>query len=179
MANLAGNYPEDTLANRFTTMDMDRRAKLVRARECAQLSIPQLLPPENWTEQYALPQPFSSATAKGVTGMASRILSALMPLNDMPFFQFSLKDGTEPDPEALPGPDKSNNILSILVRQGFIPGRSIPPGGHPGPLSPQADCGQKIAVACRTEKFLIVQRRRCNAFSQVTVALTAVLCKQC
>lgn len=100
MANLAGNYPEDTLANRFTTMDMDRRAKLVRARECAQLSIPQLLPPENWTEQYALPQPFSSATAKGVTGMASRILSALMPLNDMPFFQFSLKDGTEPDPEA-------------------------------------------------------------------------------
>jgi hypothetical protein len=32
--------------------------------------------------------------------MASRILSALMPLNDMPFFQFGLKDGTEPDPDA-------------------------------------------------------------------------------
>ena len=100
MANLAGQFPEENLAERFTTMDMDRRAKLDRGRQCALLSIPQLLPPEGWTEQFALPQPFSSATAKGVTGMASRILSALMPLNDMPFFQFNMKDGTEPDPEA-------------------------------------------------------------------------------
>jgi hypothetical protein len=98
--NLAAQFPEDTLAERFTTMDMDRQGKLVRARELAQLSIPQLMPPENWTEQYALSQPFSSATAKGVTSMSSKILSALMPLNDMPFFQFGLKDGTEPDPEA-------------------------------------------------------------------------------
>jgi hypothetical protein len=100
MANPAGNYPEDNLAERFSTMDMDRQAKLSRSRVCAQLTVPQLLPPENWTEQYELPQPFSSAAAKGVTGMSSRILSALMPLNDMPFFQFNLKDGTEPDPEA-------------------------------------------------------------------------------
>lgn len=100
MANLASNFPEETLAARFTTMDMDRRAKLTRSRECALLTIPQLMPPENWTEQFELPQPYSSAAARGVTGMSSRILSALMPLNDMPFFQFGLKDGTEPDPEA-------------------------------------------------------------------------------
>ncbi len=100
MANLASNFPEETLSQRFTTMDGDRRAKLMRGRECAMLTIPQLLPPENWTEQFELPQPFSSAAAKGVTGMSSRILSALMPLNDMPFFQFGLKDGTEPDPES-------------------------------------------------------------------------------
>lgn len=98
--NLAATFPEDSLAERFTTMDTDRQGKLVRARELAQLSIPQLMPPENWTEQFALAQPYSSATAKGVTSMASKILSALMPLNDMPFFQFGLKDGTEPDPEA-------------------------------------------------------------------------------
>ena len=98
--NLAAQFPEDTLAERFTTMDMDRQGKLVRARELAQLSIPQLMPPENWTEQFSLAQPYSSATAKGVTSMSSKILSALMPLNDMPFFQFGLKDGTEPDPES-------------------------------------------------------------------------------
>ena len=39
MANLARTFSEDTLAERFTTMDMDRQGKLVRARECAQLSI--------------------------------------------------------------------------------------------------------------------------------------------
>ena len=98
--NLAAQFPEENLAARFTTMDMDRQGKLVRSRELAQLSIPQLMPPENWTEQFSLSQPYSSATAKGVTSMSSKILSALMPLNDMPFFQFGLKDGTEPDPEA-------------------------------------------------------------------------------
>ena len=100
MSNLAGNFPEETLSDRFNIMDADRRAKLSRSRVCASLTIPQLMPPENWTEQYELPQPFSSAAGKGVVSMSSRILSALMPLNDMPFFQFGLKDGTEPDPEA-------------------------------------------------------------------------------
>jgi hypothetical protein len=97
--NKAANYPEETLALRFNIMDADREAKLFRARDCASLTISQLLPPENWTEQDPLPQPFSSAAAKGVVSMSSRMLSALMPLNDMPFFEFSLKDGTEPSPD--------------------------------------------------------------------------------
>ena len=98
--NPAGQFPEDTLSERFTIMDMDRYSKLTRARKSAVLTIPQLMPPENWQEQDALPQPFSSAAAKGVVSMSSRILSALLPLNDMPFFQFALADGSEPDPEA-------------------------------------------------------------------------------
>ena len=97
--NKATNYPEETLALRFNVMDADREAKLFRGRDCASLTIPQLLPPENWTEQDPLPQPFSSAAAKGVVSMSSRMLSALMPLNDMPFFEFALSDGTEPTPE--------------------------------------------------------------------------------
>ena len=99
MDNLAKDFPEETLAERFFIMDSDRNAKLERARTAASLTIPQLMPPEGWSEQDALPQPFSSEAARGVVTMSSRILSALIPLNDMPFFQFALKDGTEPSPE--------------------------------------------------------------------------------
>lgn len=97
--NLAATFPEESLQERFFMMDSERRSKLDRARMCASLTIPQLLPPENWSEIDALPQPYSSEAARGVVTMSSRILSALIPLNDMPFFQFSLKDGREPEPE--------------------------------------------------------------------------------
>ena len=51
------------------------------------------MPQENWSEEYELPQPFSSVGSRGVTALASRMLSALIPLNDLPFFNFALKDG--------------------------------------------------------------------------------------
>lgn len=86
-----------TIADRFKTLDTLRWNKLERARYCASLTVPSLMPPEGWTEQYQLPQPFSSVSARGVTSMASRMLSALLPLNDMPFFKFELSAGQEPD----------------------------------------------------------------------------------
>ena len=86
-----------TIADKFRTLDSLRWNKLERARYCASLTVPSLMPPEGWTEQYQLPQPFSSVSARGVTSMASRMLSALLPLNDMPFFKFELGSGQEPD----------------------------------------------------------------------------------
>ena len=94
--NLAGEL-NDTIANRFSELDMRRRSKLDRARECALLTIPSLMPPENWSEEYELPQPYSSVGSRGVTALASRMLSALIPLNDLPFFTFALKSGVEPE----------------------------------------------------------------------------------
>ena len=63
------------------------------------LTIPTILPPEGWDEGRALPQPFSSVASRGVTALASRMLSALIPLNDAPFFRFGLKDGSTPPME--------------------------------------------------------------------------------
>jgi len=74
-----------SLADRFRTLDGLRTSKLERARYCSALTVPSLLPPEGWTEQMQLPQPYSSTAARGVTAMASRMLSALLPLNDSPF----------------------------------------------------------------------------------------------
>tara|TARA_R100000458_G_scaffold59044_1_gene68527 strand:+ start:1349 stop:2929 length:1581 start_codon:yes stop_codon:yes gene_type:complete len=87
------------IAHRFNILEGLRTSKLERSRYYSTLTVPSLLPPEGWTEQDALPQPFSSTAARGVTSMASRMLSALLPLNDMPFFKFEMKSGEEPDPE--------------------------------------------------------------------------------
>lgn len=96
--NLAGEL-DGTIADRFSELDVRRRSKLDRARECALLTVPSLMPPENWSEEYELPQPFSSVGSRGVTALASRMLSALIPLNDLPFFTFALKSGVEPEVE--------------------------------------------------------------------------------
>ena len=87
------------IAERYKILDSLRTNKLERARYCSSLTVPSILPPEGWTEQMQLPQPFSSVPARGVTAMASRMLSALLPLNDMPFFKFELSSGVSPDPE--------------------------------------------------------------------------------
>ena len=88
-----------TNADRFRILDSLRVSKLERSRYCASLTIPSVLPPEGWNEQVQLPQPYSSVAARGVTAMASRMLSALLPLNDTPFFRFELSSGMEPEME--------------------------------------------------------------------------------
>ena len=87
------------ISERFKTLNELRIKKLERVRYFSSLTIPSLMPPEQWTEQDDLPQPYSSTSARGVTSMASRMLSALLPLNDMPFFKFELNSGEEPEPE--------------------------------------------------------------------------------
>ena len=97
-------------ARRFKILDSLRWNKLERSRYCASLTVPSLMPPEGWTEQNQLPQPFSSVAARGVTAMASRMLSALLPLNDMPFFKFEMGTGVEPEVEV-------TNYLESLSQQ--------------------------------------------------------------
>jgi hypothetical protein len=82
------------LQERYRILDSNRSSKLERARQCSSLTIPTVLPPESWDEGRSLPQPYSSVSSRGVTSLASRILSALIPLNDAPFFRFTLKDGS-------------------------------------------------------------------------------------
>lgn len=85
------------IAERYKKCDALRSSKMERARYCASLTVPSILPPLGWTEQQQLPQPFSSVSARGVTAMASKMLSALLPLNDTPFFKFEMSTGIEAD----------------------------------------------------------------------------------
>ena len=76
----------------------------------ASLTVPTVLPPAGWTNEEQLPQPFSSVAARGVVGMASRMLSAMLPVNDTPFFKLMPKKGEDVSNEI-------TNYLDSLSRQ--------------------------------------------------------------
>ena len=81
------------LQARFETLDGNRSAQLERYRTYAENTIPSLLPREGHDQTEEFNHPFSSVQARGITGMASKMLGAMLPLNDMPFFQLGLKSG--------------------------------------------------------------------------------------
>jgi hypothetical protein len=99
MDNLAKPRDNTTIAERYEYLDSMRFSKLGRARYMSSLTIPTLLPPNGLTNNEEMPKPFSSVAARGVVNMASRMLSALLPLNDLPFFKFELTNGQAADPE--------------------------------------------------------------------------------
>ncbi|MBT60447.1 MAG: hypothetical protein CMA63_02695 [Euryarchaeota archaeon] len=99
MANIAKPTDGSRLSERFTHLDSLRGTKLERARYMSSLTIPSLLPIDGITGNGEMPKPYSSVASRGVTNMASRMLSALLPLNDLPFFKFELNSGNEADPD--------------------------------------------------------------------------------
>lgn len=64
---------------RWQRLQSKRAAVLERARDCAKLTIPALLPPEGYTDSTPLPQPYQSLGARGVNNLASKLLLAILP----------------------------------------------------------------------------------------------------
>ena len=99
-----------SLRNRYEILDSNRTLLLERYREYARNTIPFLLPREGHEQGMEPTYPFSSTAARGIVGMASKMLSAMLPLNDMPFFQLGLKDGRNPTQE-------EREYLEMVARQ--------------------------------------------------------------
>ena len=98
------------IESEFQKLDQRRHNKLMRARDCARLTVPTLFPREGFTESMDLPDVFSSMAARGVMSLASRIVSAMYPLNQQPFFTF------EPDMKFIPEGADINDMLASLSR---------------------------------------------------------------
>lgn len=81
----------------FERLDSRRANKLQRAQDCARLTVPGLYPEEGFTETMELPDVYSSLPARGVMALASRMVSAIYPLNQAPFFNFELDQAFVPD----------------------------------------------------------------------------------
>ena len=64
---------------RWQRLDSKRQQVLERARECAKLTIPALVPPEGHTDNDELPTPYQSMGARGVNNLSSKILLAVLP----------------------------------------------------------------------------------------------------
>jgi hypothetical protein len=90
-----------TIVAKFNKLDGERSTVLKRARECAELTIPALMPPQGHSESSDLPTPYQSFGARATNNLASKLILTLFPPND-PFFRLAvddqvLKDAAETD----------------------------------------------------------------------------------
>ena len=80
----------NTAAARYQALEQDRQAFLDRARECAALTIPAVMPPKGFTQHSVLPTPYQSLGARGARVLASKLVLALFP--SIPFFNYRIDD---------------------------------------------------------------------------------------
>lgn len=83
--------PPYTLQNRYTQFEKDRAPYLQRARGCAALTIPAMLPPSGHTGASPLPTPWQSLGARGTNHLAAKLTLTLFPMNS-PFFKFGVDE---------------------------------------------------------------------------------------
>lgn len=79
----------DTIKDSWEKLQGQRSAMLERSRDCAELTLPYVLPPEGYDGTGGLPTPYQSLGARGVNNLTSKMLLALFPTNTA-FFRFSL-----------------------------------------------------------------------------------------
>jgi len=82
---------QGTAAQRYSALETYREPFLRRARDCAKLTIPYLMPPAGFGPSTDLPTPYQSIGARGVRTLSSKLLLALFPPNT-PFFKYSIDD---------------------------------------------------------------------------------------
>jgi hypothetical protein len=78
-----------TAKDRYTTLDGKRDQVLQRGRDCADLTIPALMPPDGSDENTNLSTPYQSLGSRGVNNLTSKLRLALFPPGN-PFFRFQI-----------------------------------------------------------------------------------------
>lgn len=87
------------IAQQWASDDAERQQILDRARLCAALTKPWVLPPIGQQANQKLPQNYQSIGARGVMTMEGKMLTALWP-TDRPWFRLELPGNIEHDPKA-------------------------------------------------------------------------------
>lgn len=75
---------------RYASLESDRQPFLDRARQCAALTIPAVMPPAGFGPSSQLPTPYQSLGARGARTLASKLLLSLFP--SVPFFNYRIDD---------------------------------------------------------------------------------------
>lgn len=121
----------------YRKLSGEREGILDKARECASLTIPYVLPPEGTTPQTKLPTPYQGTGAEGVNNIASKLSLTLWP-NHRPNFMFVVDPARVQELAAESGADQQQILtdvqhdLSVLERtiQNEIERRQLRPALH-------------------------------------------------
>lgn len=111
----AGKGP---IAKLFTTCAGEDQPVLNRARRCAAMTKPHILPPQGQTASTQLPENFQSIGAMGTTTLVGKMLLALFP-PDQPWFQLVL-DGAIQTSRAVSDQDKQVYADVLFLRELLI-----------------------------------------------------------
>lgn len=95
-----------TAQARYEQLKEQREPYLERARECAELTIPALVPPEG-AGNADLYSPFQSIGARGVNHLSAKLLLALFPPNS-PFFRLSVDESILDELSEQAGPESDD-----------------------------------------------------------------------
>lgn len=100
-----------TVENRYEQLTSYRRPYLERAYDCAELTLPALLPRYGHTATTQLPVPFQSVGARGVNNLSSKLLMSLFPPST-PFMKLEMDEGVIAQIEAAhgEGTDDTQNV---------------------------------------------------------------------
>lgn len=105
----------DSIERLFDDLNSNRGPLLDRLYDFSELTIPGLLPRTGYTQTTQLPVPYSSMPARGITRLASRMVSALYPMNDIPFFELRLDLPITPDQGT--DPTQAYEVLGRIERR--------------------------------------------------------------
>ena len=75
----------------YSVLEAERNTYLDRARECAAITIPTLLPPSGSTSGHTFKTPYQSVGARGTANLSASLLLSLIPPNQA-FFRLSVDD---------------------------------------------------------------------------------------
>lgn len=118
-----------TCQSRYERLASDRTTFLDRARRCAELTIPTLVPPSGHSASTVYYTPWQGIGARGVNNLASKLLLSLLPPNS-PFFRLVVDDFTLDEIMGKPGAkakvDEGFNKIERAV-QAEIEGLNIRP----------------------------------------------------
>lgn len=103
------------IKNLFDSLDSSRGTQLTRLYDYAEITIPGLLPRTGHTQTSEMPVPYSSMPSRGITRLAARMVSALYPMNDVPFFELSLDLPINPSQGT--DPKKAYEVLGRIERR--------------------------------------------------------------
>ncbi len=108
-----GGEEEGTAAARYQQLVTTRDIFLERARDCSKVTIPSLIPDQNFGDHGKLKTPYQSLGARGVNYLASKLLITLFPPNSA-FFKLEIDDLALRVSEA--GPEIKTELDQALVK---------------------------------------------------------------
>ena len=107
-----------TAASRYAALSGKRDTYLMRARRCAELTIPHLFPPQGSSESTSFETPWQSLGARGVNNLASKLLLSLFPVNAT-FARMQLGDAELEELAAAQG-QQGGDAISTVVATGLM-----------------------------------------------------------